>query len=350
MKKLKMMKLGMFALTMLLAGTAFAQSSKLKSAVKDDFVTISGGRLDPYMIMKTEVPQWMYKEVMGDNPSKWKNNNNPAESMGVYNAIAFCNKLSMMMGLTPVYTVKGSTNPSHWGAMPRKDDEDWKKIKVNKDANGFRFPTSEEWVYAAREGTRESSYEYSGSNDPDRVAWYYNNSVIDRTRQPHNVGKKSPNALGIYDMSGNVAEFVHGDTDYTKFMMNGGSYDFSESSAKAKPAGSVWTFGSCSGVTGIFDRDNFGIRLVRTVTESDSSSGGSDGGEADILLYTGDSMRVSVSGGTKWKSSDKSVVTVNSQGKVVAVGAGTAILKSNKGKTLTVMVEGDDDDWDDEDW
>ena len=133
MKKRKMMKLGMFALTMLLAGTAFAQSSKLKSAVKDDFVTISGGRLDPYMIMKTEVPQWMYKEVMGDNPSKWKNNNNPAESMGVYNAVAFCNKLSLLMGLTPVYTVKGSTNPSQWGAMPRKDDEDWKKIKVNKD-------------------------------------------------------------------------------------------------------------------------------------------------------------------------------------------------------------------------
>ena len=85
-----------------------------------------------------------------------------------------------------------------------------------------------------------------------------------------------------------------------------------------------------------------GLDMGKLLWESDA--------EADILLYTGDSMRVSVSGGTKWKSSDKSVVTVNSQGKVVAVGAGTAILKSNKGKTLTVMVEGDDDDWDDEDW
>ncbi len=47
----------MFALTMVMAGTAFAQSSKLKNAVRDDFVTISGGRLDPYMIMTTEVPQ-----------------------------------------------------------------------------------------------------------------------------------------------------------------------------------------------------------------------------------------------------------------------------------------------------
>ncbi len=151
----------------------------------------------------------MYKEVMGDNPSKWKSNNNPVENMGVYNAIVFCNKLSMMMGLTPVYTVKGTTNPSSWGPLPKKEDAAWEAIKINMDADGFRFPTSEEWVYAAREGIRESSYDYSGSNDPDKVAWYYNNSVIDRTRQPHNVATKAPNALGIYDMSGNVDEFVH---------------------------------------------------------------------------------------------------------------------------------------------
>ena len=115
-----MMKLGMFALTMLLAGTAFAQSSKLKSAVKDDFVTISGGRLDPYMIMKTEVPQWMYKEVMGDNPSKWKNNNNPAESMGVYNAIAFCNKLSILLFafLLPSYIADIALSPAGVAAFP----------------------------------------------------------------------------------------------------------------------------------------------------------------------------------------------------------------------------------------
>lgn len=66
----------------------------------------------------------------------------------------------------------------------------------------FRLPTEAEWEYAARGGNKSKGYKYSGSNTIGDVAWYYNNSSL-----THQVGTKSPNELGIYDMSGNVYEW-----------------------------------------------------------------------------------------------------------------------------------------------
>ena len=67
----------------------------------------------------------------------------------------------------------------------------------------FRLPTEAEWEYAARGGNQSLHYKYSGSNNIDEVAWYFNNSGS----STHAVGTKSPNELGIYDMSGNVYEW-----------------------------------------------------------------------------------------------------------------------------------------------
>ena len=84
MKRAKMVRTGVIALAMVCAGAfASAQSAKLKKAVQSDFVTIPEGKLDSYMIMKTEVPQWLWKEVMGSNPATFKDNNNPVESVSV---------------------------------------------------------------------------------------------------------------------------------------------------------------------------------------------------------------------------------------------------------------------------
>jgi formylglycine-generating enzyme required for sulfatase activity len=67
----------------------------------------------------------------------------------------------------------------------------------------YRLATEAEWEYAARGGKHKSPYMYSGSNNVDEVAWYGENSG----GKPHPVGGKKPNALGIYDMSGNICEF-----------------------------------------------------------------------------------------------------------------------------------------------
>ena len=68
----------------------------------------------------------------------------------------------------------------------------------------FRFPTEEEWEFAARGGNKSKGYLYSGSDNIDEVAWYKENSGGFKT---HEVKTKKPNELGIYDMSGNVCEW-----------------------------------------------------------------------------------------------------------------------------------------------
>ncbi len=67
----------------------------------------------------------------------------------------------------------------------------------------FRLPTKEEWQYAARGGNRSLGYTYSGSNDIDEVAWYKGNNSLNSS---HECALKTPNELGLYDMSGNMAE------------------------------------------------------------------------------------------------------------------------------------------------
>ena len=80
-----------------------------------------------------------------------------------------------------------------------------KKLNFATGKN-YRTPSSIEWEYAARGGNKSMGYKYSGSNNIDEVAWYNGNS----NNSTHPVGKKLPNELGIYDMSGNVNEWIGG--------------------------------------------------------------------------------------------------------------------------------------------
>ena len=71
----------------------------------------------------------------------------------------------------------------------------------------FRLPTEAEWEYAARGGNKSKGYVYSGGNTIDNIAWYNGNTSASVDYGIHKVGTKSPNELGIYDMSGNVTEW-----------------------------------------------------------------------------------------------------------------------------------------------
>ena len=147
--------------------------------------------LSSYYIGQTEVTQALWEAVMGKNPSEFKGDNKPVENVSWYDCQKFFKKLNKLTG------------------------------------KQFRLPTEAEWEYACRGGKKSRGYKYSGSNTIDDVAWY-NDMVLyisNISNEIHRVATKSPNELGIYDMSGNVWEWCQ---DW---------YDSYSSNAQTNPTG-----------------------------------------------------------------------------------------------------------------
>ena len=198
-----------------------------------------------------------------------------------YDAIVFCNKLSMSEGLSPAYRISGSTDPAVWiaangGSVPTSNKAAWNAVEIVADSAGYRLPTEAQWEYAAKGGDPLApgwiGYTYSGSDTVDDVAWYVGNDDI-VSGNDYGISKavrtKAPNKLGIYDMSGNVYEWcwdwyeeytseaVNDPTgavssDYR--VMRGGNWFYSAYSIRSVSRGACEPYGR-----GL----DFGIRLVR---------------------------------------------------------------------------------------
>jgi len=279
--------------------------------VWDTEVTLTNG----FYIGKYEVTQKQWKAVMGINPSYFDGSEDdwvglvrkqnpdgsyteyfdlvessgftpkgrivgevqekrPVECVSFYEALVFCNKLSMLSNLTPVYSINGSTNPKDWGIIPDDNNEDWNAIVCDWNANGYRLPTLAEWYIASRAGQKDGEW-YQGKELTD-IAWYLNNSSIISVLEPEGitreVGKREPNPWGIYDMYGNVEEW-NWDFNYYKFPITtidpkGPDAFFADSQKRTASGGSCDSDYSELGQLGkgrrVMDKNQYvGLRLVR---------------------------------------------------------------------------------------
>lgn len=177
--------------------------------------------LSNYYIGETEVTQALWKAVMGSNPSEFK----PAETNAARSSYdAFVADAKLLNAKKPgtvriptrqewdaaMLTTKGSLQRPVENVSWNDCQEFIRKLNSLTGRN-FRLPTEAEWEFAARGGVRSQGYKYSGGNTVGTVAWYDENAYDKGKNSPdygtHNVKTKSPNALGIYDMSGNVLEW-----------------------------------------------------------------------------------------------------------------------------------------------
>ena len=191
-----------------------------------DMVFVQGGKYQPSFadeekevfdieVCKYLTTQKMWKEYSSSyNPAEFKGENRPVERVSWSDALNFCNYLSEKYCLQPVYENRNGSIMVRQlsGKVVSLDLADF------KDTEGFRLPTELEWEWFARGGQKAIdegtfNYKYSGSDDINEVAWYYDNS----RNQTHDVGLKKPNQLGLYDCTGNVWEWCYDTTKYKNF-------------------------------------------------------------------------------------------------------------------------------------
>jgi len=172
------------------------------SSMKIDMVRVQGGSFlmgdeeeqpiqrviinRPFLIARVQLTQELYRAAMGKNPSNFKGDDLPVENVTWNDAVHFCNEFSKMLDLEPAYNI---------------DDT---KVEWIQESLGFRLPTEAEWEYACRAGTTTCFSSGDLVSDLKTTGWYELNSQ----GRVHPVGQKEPNAWRLFDMHGNVCEWV----------------------------------------------------------------------------------------------------------------------------------------------
>lgn len=261
----------------LIKGGTFQMGSPDSEAWRSADETQHPVTVSDFYMSKYELTQKEYEEITGSNPSNFKGDNLPVENISWLDAVAYCNARSEKDGLTPVYTIDGQN------------------VSWDRSANGYRLPTEAEWEYACRAGTTTPFYmENSPSAEDANYYGHYPYEIEDNYFSQGNLEVKpgeyrqttvpvdsfSENPYGLYNMHGNVSEWVWdyygeygadeqtdpaGPTSGTLRVYRGGGWnDFAKNMRSAYRATLEQNKGSF----------NLGIRLVLNAAPGEGSVSG----------------------------------------------------------------------------